>query len=206
MIRDRARAAGIPWLLIVQAMPHGPYRDPTPAELSWQVFHGLAFGARAISYFTYWTPVEVPGAADWQFRRGLVEHGVATDKLATVSDLNAAAHAIAGQLDGFASTAVVDSAGGFGDPLPAPPLAALDGGPATVGLFAAADGTRAALIVNRDYRAAAEIGLVSQADAPAAEAFDPITRRWHPAPATRFTLPAGGAQLVRWCDPAECGA
>ena len=206
VIRDRARAAGIPWLLIVQAMPHGPYRDPTPAELSWQVFHGLAFGARAISYFTYWTPVEVPGAADWQFRRGLVERGVATDKLATVSDLNAAAHAIAGQLDGFASTAVVDSAGGFGDPLPAPPLAALDGGPATVGLFAAADGTRAALIVNRDYRAAAEIGLVSQADAPAAEAFDPITRRWHPAPATRFTLPAGGAQLVRWCDPAECGA
>ncbi len=63
LIRDRALAAGVPWLLIVQAMPHGPYRDPTAGELSWQVFNGLAFGARAISYFTYWTPVRVPHAA-----------------------------------------------------------------------------------------------------------------------------------------------
>ena len=47
----------VPFLLIVQAMPHGPYRDPTEAELAWQVHHALAFGARGISYFTYWTPV-----------------------------------------------------------------------------------------------------------------------------------------------------
>lgn len=198
LIRDRAKAAGVPWLLIVQAMPHGPYRDPTPAELSWQVFHGLAFGARAISYFTYWTPVAVPGAQRWQFRRGLVEHGVATDKLATVRDLNATARAIADQLDGFTSIAVVDSAGGFGDALPVPPLAALDGGPATVGLFAGPDGTRAALILNRDYRAAAEIGLVAQPGTPAAEAFDPVAQRWREAPELRFTLPPGSARLVRW--------
>jgi hypothetical protein len=204
LIRDRARAAGVPWLLIVQAMPHGPYRDPTPAELSWQVFHGLAFGARAISYFAYWTPVAVPGADDWQFRRGLVEHGVATDKLATARDLNAAARAVADQLDGWASIAVVDSAGAFGDRLPVPPIAALDGGAATVGVFAAPDGRRAALVVNRDYRAAAEIALVTQPGAPAAEAFDPAARRWRLAPDTRFTLAPGGAQLVRWC-PAECG-
>lgn len=198
LIRDRARGAGVPWLLIVQAMPHGPYRDPTPAELSWQVFHGLAFGARAISYFTYWTPVQVPGAADWRFRRGLVEHGVATDKLATVRDLNATARAIADQLDGWTSIAVIDSAGGFGDPLPVPPIAALAGGTATVGVFAAPDGTRAALVVNRDYRAAAEIALVTQPGAPVAEAFDPATRQWRAAPDARFTLAAGGAQLVRW--------
>jgi hypothetical protein len=198
LIRERARAAGVPWLLIVQAMPHGPYRDPTPAELSWQVFNGLAFGAGAISYFTYWTPVQVPGAEQWQFRRGLIENGVATDKLAVVREINRAARAIAGQLDGFASTAVIDSAGQFGDALPVPPIAALDGGPATVGLFAAPDGSRAALLVNRDYRADGTIRVVALPGAPAAAAFDPATGSWHPAPDLRFTLPPGGAQLIRW--------
>ena len=197
LIRDRALAAGVPWMLIVQAMPHGPYRDPTPAELSWQVFNGLAFGARAISYFTYWTPVAVPDAERWQFRRGLIEHGVATDKLASVRELNRAARALAGQLEGFTSIAVVDGTGQFGDALPQPPLAAVDGA-ATVGLFAAADGTRAALIVNRDYRAAATIALRTVPDAPPAEAFDVGEQRWQAAPEARFTVAAGGAQLVRW--------
>ena len=198
LIRDRALAAGVPWMLIVQAMPHGPYRDPTPAELSWQVFNGLAFGAGAISYFTYWTPVNVPEAERWQFRGGLIEHGVATGKLAAARAINRAAHAIAAQLDGFTSTAVIDSAGRFGAALPVPPLAAVDGGPATVGIFAAPDGTRAALVVNRDYRAPVEIRLAAQPDTPTAQAFDPATQRWHPAPELRFTLPPGGAQLVRW--------
>lgn len=197
LIRARAGAAGVPWLLIVQAMPHGPYRDPTPAELSWQVFNGLAFGAGAISYFTYWTPVQVRDAAYWQFRRGLVEHGVATDKLAAARTINRAAHAIAGQLAGFTSTAVVDAGGRFGASLPQPPLVAVEGA-ATVGLFAAPDGTRAALIVNRDYRAAATITLHTQPGTPPAEAFDPASRRWRPAPEARFPLAAGGAQLVRW--------
>ncbi|MBX3025566.1 hypothetical protein KF840_11735 [bacterium] len=197
MVRERARAAGIPWLLIVQAMPHGGYRDPTPGELSWQVFNGMAFGAGAISYFTYWTPVNVPHADRWQFRRGLVEHGVATDKLAAVGAINHAAHAIARQLAGFTSAAVLDGEGRFGDALPAPPLRGIDGA-ATVGLFAAADGRRAALLVNRDYRAAGTVRLLTLPATPPATAFDPTSGRWHPAPDLRFTLPPGGAQLVQW--------
>ena len=198
LIRDRAQRAGIPWLLIIQALPHGPYRDPTPAELSWQVFNGLAFGARAISYFTYWTPVHVRYAERWNFRRGLIEGGVATDKLAVARDLNAAARAIAGQLDGYASTAVVDADGAFGAPLPRSPVAAIAGGGATLGLFAAADGRRAGLLVNRDYRAARTLRIVPTADAPPAEAFDPASGEWHPAADQTFDLPAGGAQLIRW--------
>lgn len=198
LIRDRALRAGIPWMLIVQALPHGQYRDPTPAELAWQVYNGLAFGARAISYFTYWTPVHVPYAERWQFRRGLIEHGAATDKLAVVRRLNAAARAIAGQLDDFTSTAVIDAAGQFGARLPQAPVAAIDGGGATLGLFTAADGRRAVLLVSRDYRAARTLRLVPTADAPPAEAFDPISGDWHPAPELTFILPPGGAQLIRW--------
>jgi hypothetical protein len=197
LVRERALAAHIPWLLIVQAMPHGHYRDPTPAELSWQVFNGMAFGAGAISYFTYWTPVHVPNADRWRFRRGLVEDGVATDKLAAVRSINGIAHAIARQLDGFTSAAVIDGAGQFGAALPVPPLRAVDGA-ATVGVFAAADGRRAALLVNRDYRAAGTVQLRTLPAAPPALAFDPERERWRPAPDLRFTLPPGGAQLVQW--------
>lgn len=198
LIRDRAQRAGIPWLLIVQALPHGPYRDPTAAELSWQVFNGLAFGARAISYFTYWTPVHVPHAERWNFRRGLIEHGVATDKLDAVRRLNAEARAIATALDDYRSIAVVDGESGFGDLLPQPPVAAIAGGGATLGLFAAAGGRRAGLLVNRDYRAARTLTLIPTAGAPAAEAFDAASGTWRAAPHLTFDVPAGGAQLVRW--------
>ena len=42
-----------------------PYRDPSEAELAWQVHHALAYGARGISYFTYWTP---PSGGEWNNR------------------------------------------------------------------------------------------------------------------------------------------
>ena len=94
--RHRARATAIPFLLIVQAMPHGPYRDPTEAEIAWQVNHALAFGARGISYFAYWTPVHVRGAEYWRFRHGLIENGRPTEHYAQAARLNATARAIAG--------------------------------------------------------------------------------------------------------------
>jgi hypothetical protein len=143
----------------------------------------------------------VPHAEQWQFRRGLIEGGVATEKLDAARAINGAAHAIAGALAGYTSVAVVDAAGAFGDRLPVAPLAGVDGA-ATVGLFAAPDGSRAALIVNRDYRAGGTVRLHPEAAAPPAVAFDPARRSWHPAPELVFTLPPGGAQLVRWPAPA----
>ncbi len=201
LVRERARRAGVPWLLIVQALPHGRYRDPTPAELAWQVMHGLAYGARGISYFTYWTPVHVYRARDWQFRRGLVEHGVATPKLAAVAALNRDARAIATTLDGYDSTAVLDSAM---PPAAWPaPLAALTGDRVTAGFFAAPDGAAAALLVNRSYREPAAIdvelragGLAWRLDA----ARDVLV--WLPGRRAALTLPPGGAVLVGTGRPA----
>jgi hypothetical protein len=182
LMREQALAAGVPWMLIIQAMPHGPYRDPSEAEMAWQIFHAMAFGARGLSYFTYWTPVHVEGAADWQFRRGLVEHGTATDKLPAAARLNAAARAIADQLDDFTSLGVLDSAGAWPRPSTVsdadlPPLQILAGGPVTVGLFGAADGRRATLLVNQDYRSE--------------------TRLLVGSPAEHVVLPPGEAVLVR---------
>lgn len=53
------RAAGLrhntpPWVIIL-SLPHLGYRDPSAAEMRWQVYTALAYGMKGIMYFTYWT-------------------------------------------------------------------------------------------------------------------------------------------------------
>ncbi len=55
-LRAEADSAGLPFWDIVQLIPHGPYRPLAPGELRWQVAQLLAYGARGVGYFTYWTP------------------------------------------------------------------------------------------------------------------------------------------------------
>jgi hypothetical protein len=196
-IRAAARAHDVPFLLIVQAMPHGPYRDPTEAELAWQVHHALAFGARGISYFAYWTPVHVRDAEKWQFRHGLVDGGEATEHLGQVARLNRDAQRYAAQLDGLRSIGIADSAGQFGAALPIGPLAGIDGPPVTVGFFVGR-GSLVILIVNQDYRRAQRVALRLRPEMAAPEAFEVATGRWHELASGAVDLAAGGAQLLRW--------
>ncbi len=200
IIRDAALRHRRPFMVIVQAMPHGPYRDPTEAELAWQVFHALAFGARGISYFTYWTPTNVPGVDDHMgFRYGLIEAGRPTLHYFQVAHLNQAVHAIGQELALLESLAVADSTGEVGAPFPLGPIEAIDGGPVTVGFFVGQSNQLAALIVNRDYRYGTTATLHLRSGQRAPQAFDVSTRRWQTAqPTLTFRLAPGGAQLVRW--------
>jgi hypothetical protein len=47
---------GLPMWNILQLVPHLFYRPLGHGEMRWQVAHQLAYGARGIGYFTYWTP------------------------------------------------------------------------------------------------------------------------------------------------------
>lgn len=60
-----AREAGLPFWSFMQLTEHDPFRRVTPGELKWQVSMLLAYGARGIGYFTYWTPRWNP-VNDWQ--------------------------------------------------------------------------------------------------------------------------------------------
>lgn len=197
LVREVAQDSGIPFLLIVQAMPHGRYRDPTATEIAWQVNHAVAFGARGISYFAYWTPDRVPDAGSWQFRHGLIEHGKPTEHLEHVAHINRDVRAYAEQLEGFESLAVADSAGGFGTPLPVGPLAGISGGPVTAGLFGRGS-ARVIMLVNRDYRSDRQIELQLRPHSPLPSSFDVATGRWHALRQPALTLAAGGARLLRW--------
>ena len=54
---------------ILQCTPHGTYRDPSETDLRWQVNTTLAYGCRALLYFTYFTPTD-PAA---NFHNGILD-------------------------------------------------------------------------------------------------------------------------------------
>jgi hypothetical protein len=194
-MRAAALRHDLPFMLIVLAMPHGPYRDPTEAELAWQVHHALAYGARGISYFTYWTPAK---DGDWNNHYGLIEDGRPTLHYFQVARLNRGLRALAGALDGFRSIAVADSRGEIGVPFPIWPIDGIDGGPITAGLFGNGAGQLAVLLVNRDYRYGVTAELTLGPGAAMPSVFDADAETWRRTDTLSFVLPPGGARLLCW--------
>ncbi len=56
VFRQQSTAAGIPFWNFFNTMPYGPHSDPTEAQLRWQVYASIAYGAKGVMYFCYWTP------------------------------------------------------------------------------------------------------------------------------------------------------
>ncbi len=56
VMRKHSLRKGIPFWNFFNTMPFGPHTDPTEAQLRWQVFASLAYGAKGVLYFCYWTP------------------------------------------------------------------------------------------------------------------------------------------------------
>lgn len=56
VMREQSLAAGIPFWNFFNTMPYGPHTDPTESQLRWQVYASLAYGAKGVLYFCYFTP------------------------------------------------------------------------------------------------------------------------------------------------------
>jgi hypothetical protein len=62
--REESRRAGIPlWVFMQSEGIKGYLRVPNRAEVFWQATTALAYGARGICWFTYWTPTPDQGLA-----------------------------------------------------------------------------------------------------------------------------------------------
>ena len=77
-IRKFSLKYGVPSWVFIQSVGFDPSysgfqdrRRPNEAEIRWQVNVSLAYGAKGIQYFTYWTP-DVPRDAPIQFGEALV--------------------------------------------------------------------------------------------------------------------------------------
>lgn len=48
---------GIPYWNFFNIMPYGPQTDPTADQIRWQIYATLAYGAKGVLYFCYYTPL-----------------------------------------------------------------------------------------------------------------------------------------------------
>jgi hypothetical protein len=157
-LRALSDARGIPFWAVVLMIAHGPYRALTEGELRWQVSMALAYGARGVGYFTWWTPAPDPV---WNWQEGAIGYdGVPTHWFDTLVRFNPAVRA-AGEKLAQLSWRSTTHAGGAPDGTvaftPDVALAAV-GGRAAIGEFEG-EGATWLLVSNSDSLAARSITL-----------------------------------------------
>jgi hypothetical protein len=150
---------GIPFWSIVQLIPHANVRPIVEGELAWQVSMLLAYGARGIGYFTYWTP-----AADPQLNWGpaiITWDGVRTPWYDIVARLNDRVRPAGETLAGltWVSTQHAGSVPHGGDAFRGDDWLAGVDGRAAIGRFTDAAGVPFLVVVNSDSLAARQVTL-----------------------------------------------
>ena len=148
-MRAQSVAAGIPFWNFFNTMPYGPHTDPTEAQLRWQIYASLAYGAKGVMYFCYWTPVgdEFPKGGAITRR-----DGTRTRHYEEARRINAALKNLGPTLMKLTSTAVFRVRPA--DPpsaLRGCPIRSLSPGDYLVGVFRHQDGRRAVLLVNYQF-------------------------------------------------------
>ena len=68
IFRAASQLAGIPFWNFMNTMPFNGRADVSEGQLRWQVFTSLAYGAKGILYFCYWTP----SGTSFQWGNGLI--------------------------------------------------------------------------------------------------------------------------------------
>ena len=55
-VRKYALQQGVQFWNYFNTMPFGPHTDPTEAQIRWEIYTWLAYGAKGVIYFNYGTP------------------------------------------------------------------------------------------------------------------------------------------------------
>jgi len=215
IVREKALAAGLPFMNIVQAScwvpdsaanPSAP-RVPNGDEMSYLVYTTLAYGAQGISYYVYCYP---------RHQGGIVRpDGTPTPLYHALKSLNREFVAIARELQPLKSLGAFHA--GMQPPgvasLPEdatytldPPVPPIDYTPGSrvqgilLGYFGPRDdaklGKKHVLVVNLDYKTERTVLLTGPSPL---DVFDATTREWSPVNDSRveLRLAGGGGTLVR---------
>jgi hypothetical protein len=160
LVREYGLRYGVPPWNIILSLPHLGYRDPSAAEMRWQVYTSLAYGMKGLMWFTYWTMPE------WEKDfggMGIVNpRGEPARLYPIVKQLNGEARVLGRTLLGLTSTGVFHTG-------PTPrgcvrlgvdaPVQMPDDLPLLVGFFTDARGQPYAMVVNRDHARPLEVPL-----------------------------------------------
>ncbi|GAA1153371.1 hypothetical protein GCM10009630_59620 [Kribbella jejuensis] len=163
IVRDAALYGDVPAWVFIQTLAYNNHREPTPAELLWQINISLAYGAKGIQYFTYWTPEAARGEG---FGPALITvDGQRTSRYYAAQQINTNwLHPVGRELKPLVSetvehaneTPLPNGAVGF---TPTPLVSGVSGDAVVVGTFRsrdAASGDRWLLVANRSHSARAK--------------------------------------------------
>ena len=148
-MRVHALAKNVPWWNYFNIMPFGPHRDPTEAQVRWQIFTSVAYGAKGVLYFCYWTP------RGGEFDKGgavITSEGQKTRHYGQAKRVNAQLKAWGPDLMRLHSDGAKRIVGGK-EPdasLQDTPIRSISEGDYEAGLFHHVDGHRALILVNHD--------------------------------------------------------
>jgi hypothetical protein len=149
-MREVSLDAGIPFWNFFNTMPFGPHFDPTEAMLRWQIYSSLAYGAKGVLYFCYWTP------QGHEFPKGgaiITSDGRRTRHYDQARRINREIKSMGPALMRLTSTGVRRLARGqdYGPLLEGSSIASITDGEYLIGEFVHQDGRRAVLLNNYDY-------------------------------------------------------
>ena len=206
-IRRHALKAGIPFWNFFNIIPYGRHFDPTEAQVVWQVFTSLAYGAKGVLYFCYWTPTGK------EFPKGgaiITADGQPTRHYEQARRLNARLRKLGPTLMNLTSTGVLRIKPGETNSavLAGSPIRSLSDGDYLLGIFRHTDGRRAVLLNN--YRCAYTAWPTVTFDVPLeqVEEVDQQTGREVPVrddspdmPGLQLSLDAGDGRLFLLPQP-----
>lgn len=184
-MRKFSLAAGIPFWNYFYNMPFNDRLDPTEAQIRWQIFTSVAYGAKGVLYFCYWTPGKGAAGAG-EFPKGgaiITAEGLKTRHYDEARRINAELKNLGPTLMQLTCTGVmqVNTEKGAttlptGNPLLRIKKTGGDPrGDFIVGSFKHADGRRAVVIVNHSYSFTAWPTVKFDADAKDVQEVDKAT-------------------------------
>lgn len=207
IVRDAALRGDVPAWVFIQMLAYDNHREPTAAELLWQVNISLAYGAKGIQYFTYWTPEAARGEG---FGPALITvDGRRTSRYDASKKINTTwLHQVGRELKPLVSESVVHA---NESPLPngtvgfAPTdlVTAINGQPVVVGTFRSRDAAvkdRWLLVANRSHSTAARATVVvDPSKVYGVDVFQPISKSYGGARGSGVpvSLAPGAATLLR---------
>jgi hypothetical protein len=207
IVRDAALHGDIPSWVFIQTLAYDNHREPTAAELLWQVNISLAYGAKGIQYFTYWTPEAARGEG---FGPALITvDGRRTPRYAAARQINTTwLHQVGRELKPLVSESVAhanetplpNGAVGF---TPTNLVSGVSGSPVVIGTFRSRDTASAdrwLLVANRSHHARAQAVVTpNQQTVGSVGLFQPASQTYkgRPVAPIPFDLAPGAAALVK---------
>ncbi len=152
VMRKYSLQQGTPFWNFFNIMPYGPHFDPIESAVRWQVYTSVAYGAKGVMYFCYYTP------AGGEFPKGgaiIARDDKPTHHYDQARRINAALKNLGPTLMQLTSTGVYRYSPASESAAPADtPIASIEGGDYgeyLIGTFTHSDGRRAVMLCNYDY-------------------------------------------------------